>query len=341
MPTYLYWGEDEFQIAQEAQKLHLELLDPSWLDFNFVKIVAMADEQIIDGLNYSATPPFGSGDRLTWLVDTTITQKCSDTIRAELDRTLANLPPNSHLLLTTSNKPDGRLKSTKLLQKYAIVKEFSPIPPWKTDAIVTFIKKASQTYNLELSETGLELMAEAVGNDSRRLHMELEKLKLWQGDRPGQLDIEAISSLVNATAHNSLQLAKAILEGDLDRSLTLLAELLRNNEAGLKICATLTGQFRTWLWVRLLIESGERDDRKIAEAAGVGNPKRIYFLKQEIRPVKASQLLATMPILLHLEADLKRGREETGDAANGNYSIVRRIECLVGAWADQLALVIY
>jgi DNA polymerase-3 subunit delta len=311
MPTYLYWGEDEFQIAQAVQKLHHALLDPSWLDFNFVKITAMADEQIIDGLNYSATPPFGSGDRLTWLANTTITQKCSDAVRFELDRTLANLPPNSHLLFTTSNKPDGRLKSTKLLQKYATVKEFSPIPPWKTDAIVTFIQKTAQTYKLELTEAGLELMAEAVGNDSRRLHMELEKLKLWQGDRQGKVGTEAITSLVNATAHNSLQLAKAVLVGDLDRSLSLLAELLRNNEAGLKICATLSGQFRTWLWVRLLVDSGERDDRHIAEAAGVGNPKRIYFLKQEIRPVKASQLLQAMPILLHLEADLKRGREET------------------------------
>ncbi|AFY70593.1 DNA polymerase III, delta subunit [Thalassoporum mexicanum PCC 7367] len=310
MPTYLYWGEDEFQIAQAVQELHHALLDPMWLDFNFVKIVAMADEQIIDGLNYSATPPFGSGDRLTWLASTTITQKCSDTVRSELDRTLANLPPNSHLLLTTSSKPDGRLKSTKLLQKSAIVKEFSPIPPWKTDAIVTFIKKTAQNHQLELTEAGVELLADTVGNNSRRLHMELEKLKLWQGDRQGQVDTDAIASLVNATAHNSLQLAKAILAGDLDRSLSLLAELMGNNEASLKICATLTGQFRTWLWVRLLVESGERDDRKIAEVAGVGNPKRIYFLKQEIRPVSASQLLQAMPILLQLEADLKRGREE-------------------------------
>jgi len=59
-----------------------------------------------------------------WLVDTTLCQQCSEELLAELKRTLTAIPENSVLLLTCSSKPDGRLKSTQLLQSLPI-SEFS------------------------------------------------------------------------------------------------------------------------------------------------------------------------------------------------------------------------
>ena len=69
------------------------------------------------------------------------------------------------------------------------------------------------------------------------------------------------------------------------------------------------GQFRTWLWVKVMIDSGERDEKTIAAAAEVANPKRIYFLQQEIRNISLAQLLKTLPLLLELETSLKRGQD--------------------------------
>ena len=311
MPTYFYWGEDEYQLAQAAQKLRTDLLDPMWLDFNYVKIAATNDLQIIDGLNQAATPPLGMGNRLTWVSEAYIAQRCSERVLTELERTLEHLPPNSYLLLTTPNKPDNRLKSTKLLQKYATILEFSPIPAWNSNAIAQLIRQTAAGIGLKLTDDGVDLMVESVGGDSRRLVMELEKLKLWHQGRSEPLNAEDIAPLVMASAHNSLQLAGAIRTGDTSRALSLLAELLRNNEAALRICATLTGQFRTWLWIKLLLESGERDDKAIAEAAEIGNPKRLYFLKQEVRSLHSSKLVRSLSILLRLETGLKRGMDET------------------------------
>ena len=31
MPVYLYWGEDDFAIAQAVEKLRHKVLDPNWL----------------------------------------------------------------------------------------------------------------------------------------------------------------------------------------------------------------------------------------------------------------------------------------------------------------------
>lgn len=71
------------------------------------------------------------------------------------------------------------------------------------------------------------------------------------------------------------------------------------------------GQFRTWLWVKVMITSGERDNQAIAKAAEIGNPKRVYFLQKEVAPLRLEALQATLGHLLSLEADLKRGRDPT------------------------------
>ncbi|MFO0212861.1 MAG: DNA polymerase III subunit delta, partial [Pseudanabaena sp.] len=220
------------------------------------------------------TSPFVNGSRLTWLADTAIDQRCAESLLADLERTFNHLPVDSYILFTSSNKPDGRAKSTKLLQKYAQILEFSLIPPWKTDAIAQLVKQAAAEIDLKIASDGIDLLVDAIGNDTRRLTMELQKLQLSHYGKTKPLTAKEISPLVQASAHNSLQLASAIRLANTSQALSLIAELLRNNEVGLRICATLVGQFRTWLWIKLMQESGERDDKVIADAAEIGNPKR-------------------------------------------------------------------
>ena len=47
---------------------------------------------MVQALNQAMTPPFGSGQRFIWLVDTPIAQRCSEALLAELERTLPNIP---------------------------------------------------------------------------------------------------------------------------------------------------------------------------------------------------------------------------------------------------------
>lgn len=311
MPVYFYWGDDDYQINQATKKLIDKYVDPLWKDFNYIKINAGGDLEVMDGLNQAATAAFGMGGRLTWLADTAIAQRCSESLLAELERTFNHLPDDSYILFTTANKPDGRAKSTKLIQKYAKVLEFSLIPPWKTDAIAQLVKQSAIEIDLKLSNDAIDLLADAIGSDTRRLTMELQKLQLSHHGNTKPMTAKEIAPLVQASAHNSLQLAGAIRAADTSRSLSLIGELLRNNEAGLRICATLVGQFRTWLWIKLMQESGERDDKVIADAAEIGNPKRVYFLKQEVQGLNSQKLMRSLSILLRLEADLKHGKEET------------------------------
>jgi DNA polymerase-3 subunit delta len=310
MSIYLYWGEDEFTIAQAVQALHQQHLAPEWATFNYDKIMPDQPDAIVRALNQAMTPVFGSGSRLVWLADTPLTQHCPEPLLVELERTLPKIPETTVLLLTSRHKPDGRLKSTKLFQKYAAIREFSPIPPWKTDQLLHQVHQVAQQMQVKLTPAAAELLVQAVGNDTRQLFNDLQKLRLYGNGTESALDAPAVALLVTSNTQSSLQLAQAIRQRDTVQALALIAELIQRNEPALRIVATLVGQFRTWLWVKLMLEQGERDERVIARAAEVSNPKRIYFLQQEVKPLPLHRLQQALRLLLDLEVSLKQGAPE-------------------------------
>jgi len=310
MQIYLFWGEDDFAIAQAVTSLRQSAVDPNWASFNYDKIIADRADAVIEGLDRALTPPFGTGSRFVWLANTTVTQQCPPELLAQLERTLPVIPDTTVLLLTSVKKPDSRLKSTKLLVKAAAeVREFSPIPPWNDKELAQRVRQVAGELGVKLTATAIELLAESVGSDTRGLYSELEKLLLFAGNRSQPLNPEEVAALVHCHAQNTFQLADAIRSGDTPLALELLAGLTSHSEPGLRIVAGLTGKFRIWLWVKVAIESGDRDD-KIAQALDLGNPKRVYYFRQEVKNASLEQLQKTLPLLLELEASLKRGREE-------------------------------
>ncbi|MBW4513433.1 MAG: DNA polymerase III subunit delta [Scytonematopsis contorta HA4267-MV1] len=310
MPIYLYWGENSFAIEKAVANLRNSVLDPLWTSFNYTVYGTEEADAVIQALNQVMTPAFGAGGRLVWLQDTNLCQQCPENVLSELQRTLAVIPDNSYLLLTARNKPDERLKSTKSLKQFAELREFALIPPWKTESLVEAVKEAAEDVKVKLTPRGIQMLAEAVGNDTRLLYNELEKLRLYAESSNATLDVDAIAGLVRNSTQNSLQLATAIKNGETAKALGLASELITASEPALRIVATLIGQFRTWLWVKLMMESNERNPQVIAQAAEVSNPKRIYFLQQEVKSLSAEQFLSALPILLELEVSLKQGAEQ-------------------------------
>ncbi len=308
MPVYFYWGEDSFRLEQAVKALQQQVVDPLWESFNFEKYAGEDPSQIQSALAQVMTPPFGGGDRLVWLANTTLGQRCSAELLADLERTLPQIPSTCHLLLTSPQKPDSRSKVVKLLQQHSKFQEFSPIPAWKTSEIEAQIRNSAEHYHLSLSDEAIHLLAEAVGNDSRQLHNELEKLSLFAGDRPPTPT--DIATLVHATQQSTLALASSLLQSHTGAALSQLDALLQQNEPPLRLIASLSKQFRTWLWIKLL--SNERDVQTIAKLAEIGNPKRVYFLQKEVRAIPLAALEESLSILLVTEYQLKLGSEAHG-----------------------------
>ncbi len=294
-------------MGKAVEKLRQKVLDPNWSQFNYTKIPEDNAQATVEGLNQALTPAFGMGGRLVWVADTNLGQHCSETLLAELARTLPQLPENSHLLLTSSKKPDGRGKVTKLLKKYGEIAEFPTIPPWKTEEILYQVKRFCGEYGVNLTPEAKEFLAEAVGNNTRLLEQELNKLQLYGESQPQALALNIVANLITSHTQSSLELANAIRKGNQTLALKLVTELINRDEHPLRIIATLTKQFRTWLIIKLMLEKGERDEKAIATAAEIHNPKRIYFLRQEVSHLSGQKLLATLPALLELEVNLKKG----------------------------------
>ncbi|NJK59428.1 MAG: hypothetical protein HC918_03085 [Oscillatoriales cyanobacterium SM2_1_8] len=170
-------------MAEAVMPLRVRV-DAAWLEFNFFKAAATSDERIIEGLNLAATAPFGMGDRLTWLADVPVGQRCGEALLAELERTLPQLPANSHLLFTAKTKPDGRLKAVKLLQNGPPFRSFRPFRP----GIRTRSRRrwfgGPRPRGFNSREGRQEALVEAIGGDLRRMATELAKLHLYAGERP-------------------------------------------------------------------------------------------------------------------------------------------------------------
>jgi DNA polymerase-3 subunit delta len=309
MPAYFFWGDNEFELQAAILALQGRVLEDAWASFNQDVIPPTVVNGAIAALNQAMTPPFGAGQRLVWLQDTTLGQRCPEEVLTEFERTLPMLPATTVLLLSSAHKPDGRSKFYKLFKQYGEIKEFATIPPWKTDLLRHQVETVAETRAIRLTSPAVDLLVEAVGNDTRQLHLELEKLAVYW-DRPDPIPPQVVTELVTVSTQSSLKLAAAIKQGDIPQALHLVEELLHRNEPALRIVATLVSQFRLWLWVQVMTAAGIRNEAEIAAAAELANPKRLYFLRQELRGVSLNQLQRTLPLLLELEADLKLGQDE-------------------------------
>ena len=206
-------------------------------------------------------------------------------------------------------------------------RSFSLPAIWDGAGQVELVQRTAAELGLRLEPAAAEALSDAIGSDSARLASELEKLALYVGAEPGGapnrpqqplITAAAVHALVGSQAANALQVGDALLAGQPAEAIALVDALLAANEPALRIVATLSGQIRGWLWVSLLDRQGEQDVNAIAKAAGIGNPKRIYVMRKQIRGRAPGRFLSLLSQLLDVESALKRGADP-GDAFRDGF----------------------
>src|SRR4028119_861860 len=293
-------GNDTYAIEREVEKFKTQT-HALWRDFNIHRRNASSLDA---ALSAAASVPFGGGNKL--IVVENCDFKQFGEMGLELLQILPQLPGTTHLVFTAA-VIDKRLKVVKHLLQFGKLKEFTLIPPWRTDLIESAIATTAKQMNLSIARDAVSYLAVAIGNDSARMVCELEKLAIYtDGER---ITKEAAKALVPATTASSFQLAEALLRGQSLVVIKVLDELLSRAEFPLAIIATVQTQFRTWLWVKATISSLHRSDSEIASMCGISNPKRLYFLKQEVKQVSANCLSRSLSILFDLEIALKTGEK--------------------------------
>ena len=321
MPIHLIWGDDAAAQEHAIESLISEVIDPAWSSINLSRLDGADSGQASQALEEARTPPFGGGDRIVLLQRSPFCNACPNELADRFENALELIPATSHLVLCNPNKPDGRLRTTKALQKLVKLKqahEKSFVLPaiWDGAGQRELVERTSRDLGLQLEPEATTALVEAIGNDSTRLKSELQKLALHaetykEGRTTGEASTlicaENVAALIEGMATNALQVGDSLLAGEAGEAIARLDALLDAGEPALRIVATLTGQIRGWLWVSLLEQQGERDVNVIAKAAGIGNPKRIYVMRKQLQGRPPQRFLKLLSRLLEVEAALKRG----------------------------------
>jgi DNA polymerase-3 subunit delta len=315
VPIHLYWGDDEAARQRAVEALVAETVDPAWAAINLSRLDGNDPAQAARALEEARTPPFAGGCRLVVLQRSPFGSACPADLAGRLEASLELIPENCHLVLVSPGKPDARLRTTKALRKVAEERSFELPAVWDGAGQRELVALTARELGLRLEPAAAEALAEAIGSDSARLASELEKLALHAG--AGPITAAAVEALIGGRSTSSLAVGDALLAGQRAEAIARVDALLAANEPALRIVATLSGQIRGWLWVSLLEASGEQDVAVIAKAAGIGNPRRVFVLRKQIRGRSADQLLGLLRQVLEVEAALKRGSDPAAAFRDG------------------------
>lgn len=189
---YFFYGDEEFNISNEIKKLKSKLdkdfLEMSYKTFSNLKfpdlVAAIRTQPMMFGkmlieincLSYLSgkSSEDGAFDDKQIAQITEALDSCSENLDIVF---VAQIPPDSQ------KKIDKRKKFFKLLSKYN-AKEFAQIPSYKTAELEAWIKQQGKTKDLNLSnEIAAEILIQ-IGSNLRMLDSELEKLKIYAGNKP-------------------------------------------------------------------------------------------------------------------------------------------------------------
>ncbi len=306
MAILLWVGENDYGIAQQLQALKRKL-HPDWVAFNYHTFSPVA---LTDALAAARTPPVMDKHKVIVVKNCNFSQVIQFGERQWQEfQSLAQVPDSTTFVFTAASI-DRRLKIVKHLLKFATIKEFPLISPWRTDLIAGVIAAQAKAMQLSLDRECVNYLAEAIGNDQTRAASELKKLQVYSQSK--RLVMAEVQALVPCRTQTSLQLAEAIRKGDADQTLNLLDALLTQAELPIVILSTLTTQVRTWLWVKsALSDSTRRKDGEIAQLCGIGNPNRLYYLRKEVAAPSLKALGQAITQLFELEVALKQGAGAT------------------------------
>ena len=321
MPIHLIWGDDYEACNREIEEIIQTVIDPSWKSFNYSQIDGNDQKQNFRALEEVQSAPLGSGGRVVLVRRSPFCNGCSIELANKLQQTIKLIPNNTYLILNNSNKPDKRLKTTKLIEQSIKSNSLSKekgflLPlPWDINGQRNLVKNILYKLNLKMNYEAIDLIVECIGNDSSLINTELQKLLLFSEavntnlttDKPREISKELVKKLIQNNSTNALEIANSLLKGEIIIALNKIQSLLKNGEPALRLIITLTGQSRGWLWVHLLDSQGTQDVKEIAKLSGIANPKRIFIIRKQIQGKSLETLLELMKKFLKIEASIKSG----------------------------------
>lgn len=301
MPLYLFYGEEEFLINLNIDKIKKLVPHNDFEDFNRI-ILNGADcslAQVADALD---TFPMMADRKLVIIKDSgAFGAKAAAEVREFYTEKIENLQEDT-VLIFKETSVDKRSAVYKAAMKKGWVGEFTRLDDMD---LVTWLIREARARKRKLDRDNAAYMVQMTDRSLQTLKNELEKVCAYTEE---EITKPAIDKLVSRSLEARVfDLCDAMMNKDADKSLIMLSDLKTNKESPYGILYILYTTFSKMLMARMLMERNEPEEA-FAEALSV--PKfsvRKYvsgarkFTKQEL----------SQKLMLITETDLAIKRGET------------------------------
>lgn len=246
--AYYILGEDEYQKEDAVGQLIEGALDTPARDFNLdVRRASELDGETLGVL--LSTPPMMADRRVIVLRDAASLKKDA---RKVLDNYLRQPASDALLILVNgaSSKPDSAISAaTTPLQFDALTGD--RVPRW-------IAHKASTEFGVAITESAIELLQAAVGNDLHQLAGELDKLASYVEGNSREVGEDAVSAIVGVRrGETQSDFLDAIADRNVGRALELIPHVLAQPKTtGVSIVMGLSTQMIAIAWGRARLDEG-------------------------------------------------------------------------------------
>jgi DNA polymerase-3 subunit delta len=225
-------------------------------------------------------------------------------------------PNPSTCLVLVGEKIDTRLKAFQSLKKGGYLHEF---PRLRDRELGAWVAREASLRKLPMDSDAAEALADAAGPDLGRLSQALEQLALYAaGARIGRTHVEEL--IPETRERGVFELTKAIGQGEVAHALRLLANMLRNREAPLKIQFMLVRQIRQ-IWRAKELAGTGASRQEIASAVGIAP----FFLDDVLLPARR---MSTAALARGLERLYEADRALKSSRIDGDVQIARLVQQL-------------
>lgn len=256
--VYLLHGEDEFAISRFIGDLVARLGDPAMAQLNVTRLEG--HNLSMDDLRVAAqAAPIFTRRRVVIIRDAQA-RFTPPAMREKFTGLLASLPESTALLLVELRTLGVRDKQKKDWLLYWAMEAGERVyvrafPAMQGSAMVSWIVDQARALGGKFSPAAAARLAFLLGDDSRQIHQEIQKLLLYVNyQRPVEADdVEALTS--PASSGDIFNLVDALGGRDGPKALSVLHRLLVDTEPSL-IFGMVVRQFRLLLQARQILAQG-------------------------------------------------------------------------------------
>ncbi len=314
----LYWleGEEDFFIDKAVDYAEHHILDESEASFN-LSVFYGKDANWADVVNACRRYPMFA-ERQVVLLKEAQQMRDIEKLESYIESPLAS---TVFVVSYKEKKLDARKKFTKTVKEKGVLVTTKKmydreLPQWAQELI--------QSKGLTITQKGLALLVDHIGNDLVRIENEIDKISVNLGKRTTITEDDIEQYIGVSKEYNVFELQSALATKDLARSIRIIQYFEANPKAG-PIQLVLPSLYSFFSKVFKVFGAGTTDEKGVAAAIGV-NP---YFMKDYMQAAKIYTYPGVEKVLLLLHIyNLKSvgiGSSYTEDASLMKEMVVKML----------------